>query len=308
MKSMDRSLTIVGLLAIGVLTAWQFAAGAEDSSPPGAVPPPVQAPGESVVEPPAGGAMAPLTPPAAAAAAPSSSEPATAAPRTFWEILRASGVVGLVIILLSIAAGALVIEQVITLRASVLMPPGLEQEVHQLLGAGKLAAADQRCQMQPSFLSFVLLAGITEADGGWHAVEKAMEDATAEQSSRLFRRIEYLSVIGNIATMLGLLGTVIGMVMAFRELANSQGAARPADLAEGIYLALVTTVEGLVVAIPSLGAFAVLRNRIDHLVAEVVYSAQHVTGPLKRLRLRQPAPAAPPQRAMPGPPPIEGGR
>lgn len=251
--------------------------------------------------------MAPLTPPAAAAA-PSSGEPATAAPRTFWEILQASGVVGLVIILLSIAAGALVIEQVITLRASVLMPPGLEQEVHQLLGAGKLAAADQRCQMQPSFLSFVLRAGITEADGGWHAVEKAMEDATAEQSSRLFRRIEYLSVIGNIATMLGLLGTVIGMVMAFRELANSQGAARPADLAEGIYLALVTTVEGLVVAIPSLGAFAVLRNRIDHLVAEVVYSAQHVTGPLKRLRLRQPAPAAPPLRAMPGPPPIEGGR
>jgi len=219
-------------------------------------------------------------------------------------------VVGLVIILLSIAAVALAIEHIITIRAPVLMPPGLEEEVHHLLAAGKLAAADQRCQMQPSFLAFVLRAGIVEADGGWHAVEKAMEDATAEQSARLFRKIEYLSVIGNIAPMLGLLGTVVGMVLAFRELADSQGAPRAADLAEGIYLALVTTVEGLIVAIPSLGAFAVFRNRIDHLVAEVVYSAQHVTAPLKRLRLRQPLPTAPPPRPSqgPAPPPLEGGR
>ena len=147
------------------------------------------------------------------------------------------------------------------------------------------APADQRCQMQPSFLSFVLGAGLAEVDGGWPAVEKAMEDATAEQSARLFRKIEYLSVIGNIAPMLGLLGTVIGMIFAFREVADTQGAARAADLAEGIYLALVTTVEGLIVAIPSLAAFAVFRNRVDQLVAEVAYAAQHVIAPLKRLRV-----------------------
>jgi biopolymer transport protein ExbB len=218
--------------------------------------------------------------------------------------------VGLLIILLSIAAVALVIEHIMTIRAQVLMPPGLDEEVRQQLAAGKLGPADQACQMQPSFLAFVLRAGFAEVDGGWTAVEKAMEDATAEQSARLFRKVEYLRVIGDIAPMLGLLGTVVGMIFAFRELADSQGAPRAADLAEGIYLALVTTVEGLIVAIPSLAAFAVFRNRIDHLVAEVAYTVQHVVTPMKRLRGRQSRPAAPPQSVPPGPapPPVEGGR
>jgi biopolymer transport protein ExbB len=201
-----------------------------------------------------------------------------------WDMLRASGLVGLAIMLLSVAAVALVVEHLMTIRQTVLMPPGLGEGVHQLLAEGKLAPARQRCRAAPSFLAYVLEAGLAEADGGWPAMEKAMEDAAADQSARLFRKIEYLSVIGNIAPMLGLLGTVIGMVVAFREVAETQGAARAADLAEGIYLALVTTVEGLIVAIPSLAAYAVFRNRVDQLVAEVAYVVQHVSAPLKRAR------------------------
>ncbi len=203
-------------------------------------------------------------------------------PQSFWDILAAGGPVGMLIMLLSVAAMALVIEHIMTIRAAVLMPPGLGNEVRGLLSVGNLAGADQACRQKPGFLAFVVKAGLAEADGGWPAVEKAMEDATAEQSARLFRKIEYLSVIGNIAPMLGLLGTVIGMIFAFREVANTQGAARAADLAEGIYLALVTTVEGLIVAIPSLAAFAVFRNRVDQLVAEAAYVAQHAFAPLKR--------------------------
>ena len=111
-----------------------------------------------------------------------------------------------------------------------------------------------------------------------------MEDATAEESARLFRKIEYLSVIGNIAPMLGLLGTVIGILMAFKKVASLGVTAQAADLAGGIYLALVTTVEGLIVAIPALGAFAVFRNRVDQLVAEVGSSVVQVFAPLKRRR------------------------
>ena len=211
----------------------------------------------------------------------------------FFSILAAGGPVGLVIMLLSIGAVALVVEHIMTIREAVLMPPGLGDDVRQLLSEGKLGPAQQRCRQEPSFLAFVLEAGLTEADVGWPAVEKAMEDATADQSARLFRKIEYLSVIGNIAPMLGLLGTVIGMILAFREVANTQGAARAADLANGIYLALVTTVEGLIVAIPSLGAFAVFRNRVDQLVAESTYVAQHVFAPLKRPRAAKRPPAPP---------------
>ena len=84
------------------------------------------------------------------------------------------------------------------------------------------------------------------------------------------------------------------MILAFREVANTQGAARAADLAEGIYLALVTTVEGLIVAIPALAAFAIFRNRVDHLVAEVTYLAQHASAPFKRSReMRDPRQSPP---------------
>jgi biopolymer transport protein ExbB len=205
-------------------------------------------------------------------------------PNSFIGIILAGGWVGHTIILLSIVALGLAIDQLRTLRTRVLMPPGLADEVRKLLQAGQVQQAWQLCRATPSCLGFVLQAGLSEIDGGWTAMEKAMEDALAEQSAKLSRKIEYLSVIGNIAPMLGLLGTVIGMVVAFREVATTQGAARAADLAQGIYLALVTTVEGLIVAIPALGVYAMFRNRVDQLMAEVAYAAQHASTPLRHGR------------------------
>ena len=222
-----------------------------------------------------------------------------------WEILSAGGIVGIFIVLLSVGAVALVIEHIMTIREPVLMPPGLGDEVREQLAAGRLAAAQQRCRREPSFLAFVLAAGLAETDGGWPAVEKAVEDAAADQSARLFRKIEYLSVIGSIAPMLGLLGTVIGMILAFRKVASTHGAAGAADLAEGIYLALVTTVEGLIVAIPSLAAFAYFRNRVDQLVAETSYMVQHALAPLKRIRAAGRA-KGDASGAVPPPPPVGG--
>ena len=209
---------------------------------------------------------------------------------SFFAILFSGGLIGflilLLLLLLSLASVALAVEHLMTIRQAVLMPPDLAEQVRANLTAGNRAAADQACQAKPSFLSFVLRAGLAETDGGWSAVEKALEDATAEQAARLFRKIEYLSVIGNIAPMVGLLGTVIGMIFAFQEVADTQGAARAAQLAEGIYTALVTTVGGLLVAIPSLAGFAIFRNRVDQLVAETSYAALHAVAPLKRLRVR----------------------
>jgi biopolymer transport protein ExbB len=203
------------------------------------------------------------------------------------------------ILALSLTAAYLVFEQLMTIRRGEIMPEGLGDKVRQLLQRGAVAEADRACRAAPSFLSFVLLRGLAEIEGGWSAVEKAMEDAMAEQSARLLRKIEYLSVIGNIAPMLGLLGTVTGMILAFYRVAATQGSAGAADLAEGIYQALVTTVAGLVVAIPCLGAFAILRNRVDQLVAEAAYLAQHACAPLKR---RKPAHRASP---APSPPPVD---
>ncbi|MBM4000226.1 MAG: MotA/TolQ/ExbB proton channel family protein [Planctomycetes bacterium] len=226
--------------------------------------------------------------------------PAPRPPQGFFEILFSGGPIGVVIMIaligVSLTAAYLVFEQFLTLRRKELVPDGLADETRALVAAGQLAQADAKCRERPSLLSFVLLYGIGEADGGWSAVEKGLEDALAEQSARLFRRVEYLSVIGGIAPMLGLLGTVTGMIMAFEQVARTQGSAGAAELAEGIYQALVTTVVGLIIAIPSLGAFAILRNRVDEMAAEAAYQAQHALGPLKHAsRYGGGPPPAPPK-------------
>lgn len=204
----------------------------------------------------------------------------------FFEIVLSGGLVGLTILLvlfaLSVSAAYLVFDQVMTLRRNELVPEGVSDAVRQTLLTGRPAESDAICRRQPSVLSVVLLSGLSELEFGWREVEKAVEDALAQQAARLMRRIEYLSVIGNIAPMVGLLGTVTGMIFAFQQVATTRGAAGAGDLAEGIYQALVTTVGGLVVAIPSLAAYAIFRNRVDSMIAEVAYQSQHALAPIKR--------------------------
>lgn len=249
----------------------------------------------------------------------------------FFDIVLSGGVVGLMILLvlfaLSVAAAYLVFDQVMTLRRSEILPDGISDAVRQALLTGRPAEADAVCRRQPSVLSVILLSGLSELEFGWREVEKAVEDSLAQQAARLMRRIEYLSVIGNIAPMVGLLGTVTGMIFAFQQVATTRGAAGAGDLAEGIYQALVTTVGGLVVAIPALAVYAICRNRVDSLIAEVAYQSQHALAPIKRRQGNRPArpaattnkPAAaankpagtnPPvagQTAIPKRPPVSGG-
>ncbi len=208
------------------------------------------------------------------------------APAGIFSIIFSGGIVGaimiVILILLSLTAAYLIFDHLMTIRRRDLMPEGLSESVRNSLMNGDVTSAREACNAKPSFLSFVLMHGISELEFGWNSVEKAIEDALAEQSARLFRKIEYLSVIGNIAPMVGLLGTVIGMIVAFQSVAATQGTASAPQLATGIYQALVTTVGGLIVAIPSIAAFAIFRNRVDQFVAEAAYMAQHVFAPLRR--------------------------
>ena len=208
------------------------------------------------------------------------------------EIIASGGVVGLVIFLLSIVAVAVAIGQARSLRKSVLAPPELIEKLRELIASGQFQAADALCRETPSTLSFIVSNGLLERDGDWNDMEKTLEDAIAEQSAKLYRKAEFLSVIGNIAPMLGLLGTVLGMIAAFQQIAATQGSAQGPELARGIYQALVTTVEGLIVAIPALAVFAFFRNRIDQLMAEVTLIVQQLFLPIKRFQRRRAAAAA----------------
>ena len=197
------------------------------------------------------------------------------------QMFEAGGTIGYIITALSVMMVALVVEHLFSLRRNALMPPGLAESIHHHLALRHFEEAQQQCQFHPSFLAFVLSAGLRETDIGYDAVEKGLEDSSTEQAARLYRKIEYLSVIGTIAPMLGLLGTVWGMILAFMEF-EQKANPQVSELAPGIYKALVTTLQGLCVAIPALAAFAHFRNRIDQLVADGALTAEAVFSDYKR--------------------------
>ena len=210
------------------------------------------------------------------------------------ELVRAGGVVGYIIVAMSVAMVALIVEHLLSIRRNALMPPGLAEEVHRLIGDGRFQQAEQQCRMNPSFLGRVLAEGLSEVGLGYSSIEKSMEDAAREQAARLYRKIEYLSVIGTIAPMLGLMGTVWGMIVAFMEFQH-KAAPQAADFAPGLSQALITTLLGLGVAVPALTSFAIFRNRIDELSAESTLLAEHVFSDYKRSLLSRPKGGRPPE-------------
>jgi biopolymer transport protein ExbB len=220
------------------------------------------------------------------AAAPDTADAAEESQHSVRELLNAGGEIGWIIIALSVAAVALIVEHVLSIRRGALIPIALAEQTHQLISQGKYSEAEQIARASSSFLGHVLTSGLMEVSIGYKAVEKAMEDSAAEQAARLFRKIEYLSVIGTIAPMLGLLGTVLGMIQAFDEF-KTQANPQVSQLAPGISQALVTTAMGLIVAVPALTGYSIFRNRIDGLVAEAALMAEHLFSDFKRRAVSQ---------------------
>ncbi|HEV8003006.1 MAG TPA: MotA/TolQ/ExbB proton channel family protein [Planctomycetaceae bacterium] len=193
----------------------------------------------------------------------------------FHKLLEAGGGVGVVIGALSVGMAALVFEYLISLRREATIPRKLAEQLGELIGRRQFKQAADECRHSGSLLGSVVGAGLAELDAGYPAAEKAMEDACAQYAGRLYRKIDYLSVIGTLSPMLGLLGTVWGMMLAFSEFASKANVA-VTELAPGISTALVTTLLGLAVAIPAYAAYAYFRNRVDEAVANCSQVAEHI--------------------------------
>lgn len=205
---------------------------------------------------------------------------------SLWAIVTSGGwpgiVILLILVLLSIAALYLVIDQCISLRRADIVPDGLSGEVATALRESRWSEAENALRNRPSVLAGVISLALANREFGWSEMEKTVEDALVDRSAQMHRRIDYLSMIANLSPMVGLLGTVTGMIFAFRQVAATQGSAGAGDLAEGIYQALVTTVGGLIVAIPALAASGVLRGRVDELLSEVTRQTERALSPLRR--------------------------
>ena len=181
-----------------------------------------------------------------------------------------------VFLLISFALVSLVVMGFLQLRQSAMMPPEMVEDFNAHLDAKEWQQAYELASEDGSYLGQVLAAGIGKVSSGYTQAVEAMRDAAANESMRLEHLLSYVGLIGALAPMIGLLGTVWGMVKSFMEIAASTTAPKPAKLAEGISTALITTLIGLVIAIVAVAVFAFFKNRLQSLNAAVDDEAMKV--------------------------------
>ncbi|MEM6553654.1 MAG: MotA/TolQ/ExbB proton channel family protein [Planctomycetota bacterium] len=185
------------------------------------------------------------------------------------------------LIVMSMASIGFAIHLLIKYRRSAVLPLETIDELDALIGEKQYREAIDLADDDPTYIGQLASGALAEASNGYGAMERAIEEVGDAETTKMLRPIEYLNVLGNISPMIGLFGTVYGMILAFQQLVASGGSPDPAELAAGISTALVTTFWGLVVAIPALTCYALIRNRVDALTTEGLLLAEDIIRPFK---------------------------
>jgi len=203
---------------------------------------------------------------------------------SFFNVVQAGGILGVVlwfgIFFTSIACVALIVDAFLTVKVNKVMPPSLVGNVKAAMEQGDVMKALQHCQEEPCPVANILSAGFSNVEEGFDTIQDAVSVAAALEEEKLMQRVNYLNVVGNLAPMLGLLGTVQGMIAAFAGLASA-GAAGGGALALSISQALWTTAFGLFVAIPALAFFYFFRNKASTIIINM---EMHTLEEIKILR------------------------
>ncbi|MBM4037050.1 MAG: MotA/TolQ/ExbB proton channel family protein [Planctomycetes bacterium] len=250
------------VVAVGLTMAWTPAvAGEGEKEKPGTV---EVTPKKAEPEPPG----------------PAEREPAPERSTSLLAQLNKGGVIGWIIMALSPVALALIIEHSVTLRRDKMCPPELVQELNDFFNEEQYEEALELCNVERNFLTNTVRAGLARLDAGFEAMQQGMTSAAEEEFTNYQLRISWLSLIGNVAPMMGLLGTVQGMIGAFGKIAEMT-VVKPSVLAGNINVALVTTFQGLTVAIPVMCAYQYIANRI---VSNVLASGNTVSELMDRFR------------------------
>lgn len=175
----------------------------------------------------------------------------------------------LVFLGLSFTLVALFVMNLLTARRENVCPSILVETFEAHLDQKQYQDAYDVAKGDESFLGQVLSAGLAKLSAGYAPAIESMQEVGEEENMKLEHRLSYMALIGTISPMVGLFGTVHGMIKAFQVIAIGGSTPKPADLAKGISTALFTTLVGLAIAIPAIAAFNILKNRIARLVLEV---------------------------------------
>ncbi len=184
-------------------------------------------------------------------------------------MVAASGLFGAVLLLLSFLMVAIIMMNVLQVRRENLLPQSFIEAFEGKLQGKDYQGAYETARADDSFVARVLAAGLSKLNRGYGEAVEGMQEVGEEETMEMEHRLSYLALIGSIAPMIGLMGTVYGMIESFRVIANSPTQPKPSELAEGISTALFTTLEGLTVAIPAMIAYSILKNRMNRYVLEV---------------------------------------
>jgi len=185
----------------------------------------------------------------------------TAPKKTWWELFQATGPVGWLMVITSMTGTAFVIEHLVNVRREKIAPTPLAQDLQALIEEGQYEEAIELCDQEGGYLSNLVGSALRMRSGGYSEMINALEQAAIEEQFKLTTKVSYLSLIGNIGPLLGLLGTVTGMIASFQVIENLK-APTPKDLATGVYESLVNTTMGLFIGIVFLTAFFLYKNKV----------------------------------------------
>ena len=197
-------------------------------------------------------------------------EPAQESESFLSWMFRALGLFwGPVLLLLSFIMVALVMMNILQVRGDNLLPPDFIEAFEQKIEEKDYNAAYQAAREDDSFVARVLAAGLSRLNRGYNEAIEGMQEVGEEENMAMEHRLSYLALVGTVAPMIGLMGTVAGMIASFQTIASSMTQPKPAELADGISTALFTTLGGLIIAVPAMIFYSILRNRAARYTLEV---------------------------------------
>lgn len=209
-------------------------------------------------------------------------------------LIDASGVFGLVLLLLSFVMVALIMMNILQVRRDNLLPPAFIETFEQKLTEKDYQGAYETARNDDSLVARVLGAGLSKLNRGYNEAIEGMQEVGEDENMAMEHRLSYLALIGSIAPMIGLMGTVYGMIESFEVIAQSAVSPKPSELADGISKALFTTLEGLTVAIPAMVFYSILRNRVSRFVLEVGMVSEGLMNRFSTVGKQRPAGGAAP--------------